>query len=220
MGRIENLARAKYYSAEKLAKLVHALAFDSRIDPYVINKVTSYITKFNYDMNPSALRKYFRGLAKGNPFAIGMYAKKPNPPKALRPRLIDGIWVNRLGHLNDIPFGTMVEVANATHRTMSTTDKSKSYNMGITYNLTARDILVYLHELGHSVHTRSRYDEIDACMRLEGCWDGGLTEYGRKNFREGFAEYFVAYVAAGYELWDQFPSVFAFIDRAMDLALA
>jgi|688.fasta_scaffold30854_6 oligoendopeptidase F len=49
----------------------------------------------------------------------------------------------------------MVEVTNAVHRTMSMADKSKSYMMGLTYNLTARDILVYLHELGHSVHTRS-----------------------------------------------------------------
>jgi hypothetical protein len=219
-GRIEKLARAKFYSAENLAKLVHALSFDGRVDPHVINKVTSYITKFNYDMNPSALGKYFRAKAKNNPYAVGMYVEKPKPPKALRPRLIDGIWVNRSGHLGDIPLGTMVEVANAAHRTISMADKSKSFNMGITYNLTAKNILVYLHELGHSVHTRSECDEIDACVRRHGCWDKGLTRYGQKTFYEGFAEYFVAYVAAGYELWDQFPSIFSFIDRAMDLALA
>ncbi len=83
MDRSNKLAKAKNYPAWKLANLAHSLSLDRRVDPLVIKKVTSYIAKFNYDMNPSALSKYFRDSARFYPCAVGRYWKKPNPPENL-----------------------------------------------------------------------------------------------------------------------------------------
>jgi hypothetical protein len=214
---------AKYHSAKNMAKLIHALTSTSGADPTVVEKVASYTTKFNYDMGAFVLGKFYRNSTWVTPKFKGQYMYKLDPSRGrLRKRLpiVDGIWVSRSGYLGDIPSGTMLEVSNAAHRTLLMVDKSKSYSMGITYNLTARDILVYLHELGHSAHTRSKYAGVEnsSASIPESEWESGLTEYGKTNFEEGFAEFFVAYVAAGKELKRQFPSIFAFIDKAMDLA--
>ena len=48
----------------------------------------------------------------------------------------------------------------------------------------------------------------------------GLPEYASNNhYVEGFAEFFVAYAAAGNKLKEIYPAVFAFIDEIVDLAI-
>jgi hypothetical protein len=209
--------KAKHHSSKRMAKLVSALSSDARVDKDAVRKITDFITHNNSKMDPNALCDSVHSPERYSNY-LGVYFLGCE----------SSIWVKRRGYLGHIGPRTMVEVSNAVHRTLSQSTKFPSSHMGFTPNLTASDILVYLHELGHSIHYKSGCMGdfkgaceflLDTAATLRDEWMLGLPECASDSYYvEGFAEFFVAYAAAGNKLKEIYPAVFAFIDKTLDWA--
>jgi len=205
--------KAKHHSSKRMAKLVSALSSDDRVDKDAVRKITDFITHNNSKMDPNALCDYVHSPERYSNY-LGVYFLGCE----------SSIWVKRRGYLGYIRPRTMVEVSNAVRRALSQSTKFPSCHMWFTHNLTASDILIYLHELGHSIHYKSgRMSScefpFDTAATLRDEWMLGLPDCASDSpYVEGFAEFFVAYAAAGNKLKEIYPAVFTFVDETLDWA--
>ena len=209
--------KAKHHSSKRMAKLVSALSSDARVDKDAVRKITNFITQNNSKMDPNALCDSVHS-PEGSSNCLGQYVHGCE----------SSIWVKRRGYLGHINPCIMVEVSNAVHRILLQSTKFQGHHIWFTHNLTASDILVYLHELGHSIHYKSgrmrdfkgsRNFLLDTIDTLRDEWMLGLPDYASDiYYEEGFAEFFVAYAAAGNKLKEIYPAVFTFVDETVNLA--
>lgn len=236
------------HTASMMGDLVLELGKDNRTNSSAIAKINSYIRKNNVEMHPKAL-EFIRLRSSDSTLrnSKGLKVDTNEINEDILSLNVSGLYINgydnhifvrRMGFPGKINKGVTTEVANATQRSLDAIerlnyaaayktpirpdDEEAVASMGYTNNYTARDVLTYLHELGHSIHSKTRYAPPSFYAKdykLKYQWDMNVTEYGSTNMAEGFAEYFVAYATAGKRLKAELPEIYDFIDSVVDKAV-